>query len=47
MIDRLIESPIPNAAGLRGEEGAEELIHRVRIDADAGVLHGHHSTGCG
>src|SRR5207244_2157638 len=34
--------PHAHAAGLRGEEGAEELIHRVRIDADAGVLHGHH-----
>src|SRR5712664_1284266 len=32
--------PHAHAAGLGGEEGTKELVNRVRIDADAGVLHG-------
>src|SRR6266850_26872 len=33
--------PHAHAAGLGGEEGAEQLVHAVRIDPDAGILHGH------
>ncbi len=33
--------PHAQAAGLRGEEGAEQPVDGVRVDPDARVLHGH------
>ena len=39
MIDRQIDSPIPNSAGFRGVESVENAIEMVRVDARAGIAH--------
>ena len=41
MIERLIDSPMPMPPGLVVKKALEELVHLVRVDPDAGVLHGH------
>ena len=48
MIERLIDRPMPDPAGLRRVESLENALEMFRINARAGIAHRHnqHHLGC-